>query len=167
MSVDPQTFRDVLSRLAAAVNIVTAYDEDGGEIGLTVSAFTSVSLEPPLVLICLDERGQSTRAVVDHGGFTVNMLPAGADQLAMKFATTEVDRFAGEKTKEPETARAGPILVDHAIAYLECESEHRIEAGDHWIVVGHVRAAGVLREHAEPLVYFRRNFRALGLLATQ
>lgn len=160
MSVDPHTFREVLSRLAAAVNIVTAY-EKGEPIGLTVSAFTSVSLEPPLVLICLDERGQSTRSVVDHGGFTVNMLPTGRDELAMKFATPGADRFAGVVTREPEIARAGPILVKEAFAYLECESEHRIEAGDHWIVVGHVRAAGVLREPAEPLIYFQRSFRKL------
>lgn len=160
MSVDPHTFREVLSRLAAAVNIVTAYENER-PIGLTVSAFTSVSLEPPLVLICLDERGQSTRSVVDSGGFTVNMLPAGSADLAIQFATPGVDRFSEIVTRQPETARAGPILEHEAFAYLECEAEHRIEAGDHWIVVGHVRAAGMLREPAEPLLYFRRGFRSL------
>lgn len=160
MSVDPHTYREVLSRLAAAVNIVTAYEE-GEPIGLTVSAFTSVSLEPPLVLVCLDERGPTTRGVVDHGGFTVNMLPAGSDELAMRFATPETDRFGDVAIRQPELAKAGPILVEEAFAYLECEAEHRIEAGDHWIIVGHVRASGVLQEPAEPLLYFRRAFRRL------
>lgn len=151
-----------MSRLAAAVNIVTAYDEDGRAVGLTVSSFTSVSLEPPLILVCLDERGQSTRAIVDSGGFTVNMLPEGTDELAMRFATPGTERYAGLKVTEPEFRKAGPILGDVALAYLECDAEHRMEAGDHWIVVGHVRAAEVLQPEVSPLLYYQRKFRRLG-----
>ena len=95
MTIDQHAFRAVLGRFASGVTIVTVTDSEGADRGMTVSAFCSVSLEPPLVLICVDHDASIYEAIRDAEGFTVNILSDGQEALARRFAETDPDRFEG------------------------------------------------------------------------
>lgn len=158
MTISPEAFRDVLSNFAASVTIVTANSEDG-PVGLTVSAFTSVSLEPPLILICIDHRAGSLHAIRQAGWFTVNFLNAGSAETALLFAAKDVDKFAVTPHRPPSNPRAGPVLTDeHVVSYFECQTEQRIQAGDHDIFVARVHAGELVNDTVLPMVYVRRRF---------
>ena len=158
MSIDPQAFRDVLSNFAASVTVVTANSEEG-PVGLTVSAFTSVSLDPPFVLVCIDQKAGSLIAIRDAGWFTVNFLNAGSAETAMLFASKDVDKFATTPHRPPSNPQAGPVLTDeHVVGYFECETEQWIRAGDHDIFVARVQAGALINDELLPMVYVRRRF---------
>ena len=152
-------FRDIMSNFAASVTIVTSYAE-GRHHGLTVSAFTSVSLEPPLVLICIDHRSHSIDALRIAGGFTVNMLREGTEETALGFASKDPDKFAGLAAAPPEYEGAGLRLPEHSYACLECRTIESVEAGDHTIFIGHVENA-FRGAPARPLLYWNRSFSRL------
>lgn len=156
MSVSAEDFKDVMSRIAATVTVVTA-KSDANLIGLTVSAFVSVSADPPIVLVCLDKATNSLDPMLDVQGFTVNIMPEGTEDTAMLFATVGRDRFAETAWSEAATSTAGPVL-DLALAHLECEVVDRVEIGDHWVIYGEVAAAVVSDRAVAPLVWFDRHF---------
>lgn len=149
MGITPDEFRHVLSHFATGVTVVTTWDADGRPTGLTASAFTSVSLEPPLILVCVDHKAQSYPALRANGRFAVNILAADHEALSRRFATTNAEKFDGV------TYRPGALglpLLPEALAHLECRTVHAYAGGDHTIFVGEVEAAQA-REGA-PLVYF-------------
>ncbi len=158
MTIDPQAFRDVLSNFAASVTVVTARSPDG-PVGLTVSAFTSVSLDPPLILVCIDQKAGSLYSIREAGWFTVNFLNAGSAELALLFASKDVDKFSGTPHRPPANELAGPVLTDeHVVSYFECEIEQWIRAGDHDIFVARVQAGALVNDTVLPMVYVRRRF---------
>lgn len=152
-------FREVMSNFAASVTVVTSFAE-GRHHGLTVSAFTSVSLDPPLILICIDHASHSVDALRLARGFTVNMLREGTGAMATKFASKNPDKFAGLVVREPEFRGAGLALPAESFASLECRTVQFLEAGDHTIFIGHVEQA-VLYQVAKPLIYWQRDYRRL------
>ena len=149
MGITPDEFRHVLSHFATGVTVVTTWDADGRPTGLTASAFTSVSLEPPLILVCVDHKAQSYPALRASGRFAVNVLAVEHETLSRRFATTDADKFDG-LTYRP--GALGLPLLPEALAHLECRTVHAYPGGDHTIFVGEVEAAQA-REGA-PLVYF-------------
>lgn len=160
MTFDP--FREALSRFPAGVVVVTAVDAEREPRGLTVSAFCSVSAKPPLVLVCVDKQSQTLPAIHGSQAFTVNILAAGREEVAMVFASKDDAKFEGiDWIRPPTMDRAGPILHDDAAAYLVCSLEQAIEAGDHEIMVGRVVEVGS-SESERALVYHRRNFSTVG-----
>ena len=154
-----QVFLDIMSNFAASVTVVTS-THDGRDHGLTVSAFTSVSLDPPLILVCIDRRSHSLSAMQAAGGFTVNLLREGTGEVAMKFASKDDDKFSDFAVRRPDYELAGPSLPEHAYAVLECRTTDVADAGDHLVFFGHVEHAARLDPGA-PLVYWRRKFAAL------
>ena len=152
-------FRDVMSNFAASVTVVTSFSGERHH-GLTVSAFTSVSLDPPLVLICIDHSSHSIAALRVAGGFTVNMLREGTADVAIKFASKDPDKFAGLAVVSPAYAEAGLRLPEQSYACLECCTVKSLDAGDHTIFIGHVETA-VRYDPARPLLYWQRDFRRL------
>ena len=152
-------FRDIMSNFAASVTVVTGQTE-GWHHGLTVSAFTSVSLDPPLVLICIDHSSQSIKALRAADGFTINMLREGTDQVALRFASKATEKFEGLTVKRPKYEAAGLCLPEESYACLECRKVESVEAGDHTIFVGYVEHAR-LYDSARPLLYWQRNFRRI------
>ena len=152
-------FRDIMSYLAASVTVVTAHTR-GWHHGLTVSAFTSVSLEPPLVLICIDHASQSIKAIRAAEGFTVNLLREGAGPVALKFASKDTDKFAGLAVKPPTYEGAGLSLPEQSYASLECRKVEFLEAGDHTVFIGLVEHA-VRYNRGRPLLYWQRDFRRI------
>jgi flavin reductase (DIM6/NTAB) family NADH-FMN oxidoreductase RutF len=156
-------FKDMMSAVAASVTVVTAYADDE-PIGITVSAFTSVSVDPPIVLVCIDKVAASLDAYLTADGFTVNFLPATAIQEAALFATKGLDRFDIVPWREPSVGGAGPVL-EIAYGAFECETVERLEMGDHWVLFGRVDAGGRTDGLASPLLYFSRAYASVAEFA--
>ena len=146
-------FRKVLGHFASGVTIITTCDADARPTGLTASAFSSVSLDPPLVLICVDHKSQSHPHIRERGCFAVNILSAEQQAISRKFASSRLDKFDGVPHRITEL---GVPLVDGAIAQLECTTVSVHVEGDHTIFVGRVERART--EAGEPLLYFRGQY---------
>lgn len=156
-------FRRVMSHFASGVTIITAWDSAGRPTGLTASSFTSVSLHPPLILVCVSQKAQSYPAIKDAGRFAVNILSMGQEAVSRRFATapsaTGDEKFEGlEYQPGPHGL---PILKD-ALAELECSVVHAYPGGDHTIFVAQVEAADCRGDAGpEPLLYFRGKYSRL------
>jgi flavin reductase (DIM6/NTAB) family NADH-FMN oxidoreductase RutF len=154
-------FRQVLGHLPTGVTIITTIDADGRPTGLTASAVTSLSLEPPLILICVSQRAQSYSALAGAGRFAVNILALGQEDLSRRFATTApgAEKFQGVPYR---TGALGVPLLHGALADLECTTAHVYPGGDHTIFVGRVEAGRPAPvEEMEPLLYYRGKYRRL------
>lgn len=160
MPVDRATYLAVLSNVASSVAAVTAYDLKRNPVGLTVNAFASVSLDPQLVLACIDLHSNTLQPVRASGGFTLNFLSEGSARVASTLASKDQEKFGQIPHATPESPKAGPILVDDAFAYFECELAEVVEAGDHVVVIGHVTTGSVMDDR-KPLVYWRRSFMSI------
>ncbi|MEO8193359.1 MAG: flavin reductase family protein [Gemmatimonadales bacterium] len=153
MTVDQHSFRSVLGRFASGVTIVTALDRRGRDMGLTVSSFASVSLEPPLVLICIDHSASVYSALSKATRFIANILSESQEPLARRFAERNPNRFDGIGYERGQTGAA--VLFD-VLGYVECEVVARHEAGDHDIIVGAVEVA--VSNEGKPLLYYRGGY---------
>ena len=156
MSVDPATFRAVLGRFATGVTVVTVRDAQGRDCGMTVSAFCSASLEPPLVLCCIGHEASMYDAMAQATHFAVNILAEGQEAISRRFAEPESDRFDGLGYSRGLT---GVALLEETLAHVECRVVERHEAGDHTVYVGEVVAAQARNER--PLLYYRGGYAAL------
>lgn len=155
--VDPVTFRSVLAQWPSGVTVVTTLAEDGRWHGMTASSFSSVSLEPPLVSVCLDKKLYSHQLIEESGVFGVNVLAKDQGETARVFAgmVPEVeDRFAGD---EWTTAETGVPLLPGALGWLDCRVLHAYDGGDHTIFVGQVLAGQAARRTA-PLLFHSRGW---------
>lgn len=157
MSIDPSAFRAVLGRFATGVTIVTTRGAGGRPTGLTVNSVASVSLDPPLVLFCLDRAAGSGPAFAANDSFAVNILAAGQASISARFADPVAPRFVDDEVMVWETG--APILAA-ALAALDCRVHARHDGGDHVIMVGRVLRAEVIRD-VPPLVYWRGGYREL------
>ena len=146
-----------MASFPSGVVVLTAFGGDAGPRGLTVSAFCAVSLDPPLALACIDKTSNTLPAVQHTGGFTVNILAAGREQLARRMATKLSDKFDGIRWSTPQSKLGGPILEDDAAAYAVCTLRDTIEAGDHWVLIGLV-TEGEHRDGVKPMVFSRRGY---------
>jgi len=159
MTITPDAYKDALRHFAAGVTIVTI--KAGGERhGLTVSAFASVSPEPPLVAVIIDS-GHHAHELLEREGatFAVNILGADHTELSNRFAfVKDEDRFAvGDWT----TAETGAPLLADAVAWMDCTIHSKHRAGTHTIFVGEVQASAVPREDQASLIYWNRDYRRL------
>ncbi|HEX9476093.1 MAG TPA: flavin reductase family protein [Candidatus Dormibacteraeota bacterium] len=155
--IDPERFREVMASFPSGVVVLTAFGPDSRPRGLTVSAFCAVSLEPPLVLACIDKTSNTLPAVQHAGGFTANILAAGREQLARRMASKLSDKFDAIAWGRPDSAGGGPILQDDCAAYAVCTLKETIEAGDHWILIGNV-IEGAQRNGVAPMIFSRRGY---------
>lgn len=154
--IDPLTYRELMAGFPSGVTVVTANDAGGRPVGLTVSAFCAVSLDPPLILACVDN-GSNTLPVIERTGrFAVNILAHGRGALARRFASKADDKFTGV---EHSPGPYGPILVADAAAHLGCTVHSQVAAGDHQVFLGRVHEGVV--HHERPLVYHLRGFAGL------
>jgi flavin reductase (DIM6/NTAB) family NADH-FMN oxidoreductase RutF len=146
--IDAAAFRTALGRFATGVTLVTAADTSG-PLGLVVNAFTSVSLEPPLIAICPSRRSFTWSRMRRCGRFGVNVLSAAHAEYVRRVTDPEADRFAGIDHRFSDS---GVPRICSAIAFLECEPVSEQVAGDHWIVVA--RVLELIADHsADPLVF--------------
>lgn len=151
--MDDQKFRDAMSTFASGVTIVGLRDLEGRFRGITVSAFSSVSMTPPIVLVCI---ARSSACNAELGGgvyFGVSILSERQEHLARHFARSSGSKFGDIPFR---FGRTSVPLIDGACTQLECVVRQRVEAGDHIVVLGEVLAADIT--DAPPLVYAQRNF---------
>lgn len=153
--VDPNWLRNVLGCFVTGVAVVTVAGEFG-PVGVTANSFTSVSLAPPLVLFCVANSSRSLEPIKRAKAFAVNILGKDQERVSRTFAAKIDNRFAEVATCVDTTG--SPVLAD-ALAFLDCEVAESFERGDHLIVLGEVVSGGVLKDGAEPLLFFRGAYR--------
>lgn len=156
MAISKDEFRAALSRFPSGVTVVTTRDASGRTHGITVSAFCSVSLEPPLILVCIDKDTGSHYALRESGYFVVNILAEEQEHLSNHFASQLSDKFDGIAYRHGIADI--PVLED-TLAVLECRLAHAHEGGDHTIFVGEIEKSSVKDDF--PLVYWHGNYRKL------
>lgn len=154
---DARTLRDAMGCFATGVTIITAHGIDGKPIGLTANSFTSVSLDPPLLLVCIANNSNSAETLRSISNFAVNVLQIGQQPTSNRFAGKDEDRFADTKWEVGEYG--SPILLG-SLGVFECERDALYEAGDHFILVGRVEKAS-FEPRRDPLLYFRGKYRRL------
>ena len=146
---DSQQFRSALGMFATGVTIITARGPDGSLVGLTANSFNSVSLTPPLVLWSLARHAGSMPVFSRGSHYAINILAAEQLDLAKRFATRHIDRFAGVPWRE---GAGGAPVLEGAAAVFECANRSQYEEGDHVIFVGEVESCG-WRSEAQPLIF--------------
>jgi flavin reductase (DIM6/NTAB) family NADH-FMN oxidoreductase RutF len=160
MSVPPAEFRQALGSFATGVTVITVEDEDQVQ-GMTANAFASVSLDPPLVLVCVDHRARTHAHLHAKKRFGVNVLAAGQQIISEYYARAAHDHGHAERdagARFDRTAHGTPVL-NGALAYLECRLHTAQDAGDHTIFIAEVEEV-VVRE-GDPLLYYRGRYRSM------
>jgi len=154
MPVDAALFRHTLARLASGVSVLVGREPDGGFIGMTASAVTSLSLEPPMVLACVGHAAAAHGALTGGEAFAVNILAAGQEEVSRRFAGLETQRFDGAGL---ECTPGGLPRLDGVLACLEVRRAAVYPGGDHSIVTGVVEWAWA--GEGEPLLYVLGGYR--------
>jgi 3-hydroxy-9,10-secoandrosta-1,3,5(10)-triene-9,17-dione monooxygenase reductase component len=150
--VDEAAFREAIAHFATGVTVITTLHE-GRPAGMTASAVASLSVDPVLLLVCIDNRLPTHSAVEASQRFVVNVLGEGAEELARHFARPSPDKFGGVELRQDHEL---PVL-GKAIAYFICDVHERFPGGDHSIFIGLVRECGAIPGR-RPLLYFRSKF---------
>ncbi|WP_443060221.1 flavin reductase family protein [Streptomyces sp. NBC_00444] len=154
--VAPEEFRAAMARFPSGVVVVTTRCQDGTPRGFTASSFCSVSLEPPMVLVCLANSADSAWSFARCDRFAVSVLTPVHQPLALRFATKGSDKFAAGGMR---LGPGGLPTVERALSELDCEAYARHPAGDHTVLIG--RVTGVRLGEGSPMVYYDRDFRTL------
>jgi flavin reductase (DIM6/NTAB) family NADH-FMN oxidoreductase RutF len=152
-------FREAMGHFATGVTVVTSVDANGEPVGTTASAVSSLSLDPPLMLVCFDRASLTLAAIRHHGAFVVNMLAAPQRELSANFARRGF-AAAWDGVDHRPGFTGSPRLHD-VLAIVECTVEYRLPGGDHEIIVGRVRDVEVAQEGTAPLVYWRGDYAGL------
>ena len=160
MGIDTALYRQVAGSFATGVTIITTGFE-GSFHGMTASAFTSVSLDPNLILVCIDRTANTLPILQACGWFNVNILSSGQEQLSRIFASKDAPERDGLQGIAFSVGRTGVPRIDGTLAHLECRVTQQFDGGDHVIIMGEVQD-GALDAEAEPLLYFRGRYRRLG-----
>lgn len=155
--VAPPQFRELLGRFATGVTVLTARDTAGEPIGMTANSLASVSLDPPLLSVCIEQAATVHQALLESERFVVNVLSHTQEEISRRFAGPESGRFDGVGYHDGD---GGGPLLEGAIAHIECLREAVYPAGDHSILVG--RVVGGTAGDGRPLLYFRGGYGTLG-----
>jgi flavin reductase (DIM6/NTAB) family NADH-FMN oxidoreductase RutF len=154
---DPRTLRDALGCFATGVTVVTCFDPDGRPCGITAHSVTSVSLDPPLLLVNVRKEAASAPALTAASHFAVNVLQTGQQPASIRFSTRDEDRFGPNDWTPGEFG--APVLAG-SLSVFECERHAVHDGGDHHMLVGHLLKAS-FDSTLDPLLYFRGRYRRL------
>lgn len=153
--IDPLELRKAAGQFMTGVTVSTTLDRDGSPVGLTANSFTSVSLHPPLVVVCVGKDSNVIDAFEVGNGFAVNVLSADQENIARTFSTKGVDRFA-ETDWHP--GLDGLPVIDGCLSTFECRLAHVYEGGDHLMFVGRVERVSYTEDDSPALGYFRSRY---------
>ena len=156
MTLDAREIRNVMGHFATGVTVITTKDKTGAPFGLTANAFSSLSLNPPLVVVCVDKTVQCYACFDESKAFVVNILSEDQEEISRRFATKGIEKFEGLKWRSGEL---GVPLLDGAIGYIECRVTTSCEGGDHTIFIGEIIAARA--EGERPLLFFKGKYQRL------
>jgi flavin reductase (DIM6/NTAB) family NADH-FMN oxidoreductase RutF len=152
--IDQDRFRAIMGCFPAGVAVIAATDAGGRPRGFTSTAVSSVSVRPPLLLVCVDRTSNTLPALRHSGAFVVNFLAAGREAISQLFASKHEDKFRGLAWRPSDIAEGAPILVGDCAAHAECRIVQEVEAGDHVVLIGRVEAGDVVPD--EPPMVFRQ-----------
>ncbi len=155
--MDSKELRRVMGHFATGVTIVTTRDASGTPFGLTANAFASLSLDPPLALVCVDKAASCYACFAGSGHFAVNVLAEHQEEVSRRFATKGVSKFDGLGW---HVSARGLALIDGAIGHIECKIVYTYDGGDHTIYVGEVLHAAAADE-GKPLLFFKGKYHKL------
>ncbi|MDZ4725726.1 MAG: flavin reductase family protein [Leptospira sp.] len=158
MSVASQLFKTSLSLWASGITVI-GYRSKTKAGGITVSSFSSVSLDPPLVLFCLAKGSQAKEEIESSNAFSVNILSSEQKQISADFASGSLDKEEVLNQLNTETGITGAPRIPGCLVNMDCTLSQMIDAGDHWIVIGLVEDAVI--SEGKPLLYFNRNYHNL------
>jgi flavin reductase (DIM6/NTAB) family NADH-FMN oxidoreductase RutF len=156
MTIDPRELRNVMGHFATGVTVITTKDTSGKPFGLTANAFSSLSLDPPLVLICVDKTVDCYACFEESKVFVVNFLSEKQEDLSRRFATKGIEKFEGVACHPGEL---GVPVLDGTLGYVECKLVNAYEGGDHTIYVGEVYKASASGDR--PLMFFKGKYYSL------
>ena len=156
MAMDPRELRSVFGAFASGVTVVTTKDANGKWFGLTANSYTSLSLDPPLVLVCIDKKVDCYACFEQSKVFAVNVLAEDQEELSTRFATKGIEKFDGVPIRE---GSVGVPLLEGAIGYIECKVVNGFEGGDHTIYVAEVQSASA--PGGRPLLFFNGRYEKL------
>jgi flavin reductase (DIM6/NTAB) family NADH-FMN oxidoreductase RutF len=159
VEVDPSVFRNLLGRFATGVTVLTIPGPDGRPAGMTASSLASVSLEPPLLSVCVDRQADLHDLIVSAPGFVVNVLESAQEELSRRFSEEHPDRFAGVGY---HLGPSGEVVLDDTLAHIECRRYALYDGGDHSIILGLVTGGAAGSGRGRPLLYYRGGYAALG-----
>ena len=157
MPIDDARFRLAMSHFASGVTVVTT-ELDGKPFGMTVASFASLSLHPPLVLVCIESNVRTHDAIAAAGAFGVSILGQHQIDVSNRFASRNDDKFVGAELRRGEL---GVPLIEGAICTIECRLREKLAGGDHSIFIGEV--VDVQTAEGAPLVYYRSGYRELAV----
>lgn len=155
---DQQGFRRALAQYPTGVTVITTVEPTGTPRGFTANSFTSVSLDPPLLLVCIAKSAASCETFCEASSFAINILEEGQKDISGLFATQRPDKFQIAPWRE---GKAGTPLIEGTLAWFECQRQDQVEAGDHIILVG--RVTDFAYRNSQPLGYLRGSYFTLGL----
>jgi flavin reductase (DIM6/NTAB) family NADH-FMN oxidoreductase RutF len=155
-NIDPWIYRRTCAQFVTGITVVTTLDNDGHPHGMTVNSFSSVSLDPPLVLVSIDLRNAILGHFISSSWFAINILAEHQEDLSLRFSSPSENRFADVNW---HAGASGTPLLDGVLAQLECAVVRTFEVGDHTVLIGEVQRAGYCE--GKPLVYFDSAYRQL------
>jgi flavin reductase (DIM6/NTAB) family NADH-FMN oxidoreductase RutF len=156
VNIDPRLYRRTCARFTTGITVVTTLDNEGHPHGMTVNSFSSVSLDPPLVLVSIDLKNAILGHFISSSWFAINVLAEHQEDLSRRFSSASERRFLG---LEWRAGACGIPLLEGVLAQLECSVVRTFEVGDHTLLIGEVRRAGYVE--GRPLVYFDSAYRHL------
>ena len=156
MAIDGRDLRNAMGLFATGVTIITTKDASGKPFGLTANAFSSLSLDPPMLLICVDKAVDCYACFDESKVFVVNFLSLAQEELSTRFATKGIEKFEGLSYSVGEL---GVALLDGALAHFECTVAHAHEGGDHTIYLGEVQR--LVTMEGDPLLFYQGKYRTL------
>lgn len=151
---DARQFRHALGNFCSGVTVIAGLSSDGHPIGFACQSFSSLSIDPPQVLVCPGKTSRSWPRIAAAGRFTVNVLAHDQQEICVAFGSSTAAKFE----TVPWSIRHGAVLIPNALAWIDCDIKAIHDGGDHHIVVGGVRDLCVVREDDAPLVFFRGNY---------
>jgi flavin reductase (DIM6/NTAB) family NADH-FMN oxidoreductase RutF len=156
VAIEKSELRRAMGHFATGVTVITTRNERGQPFGLTANAVSSLSLEPPLILICVDKNADTYPYFTRSGVFAVNILSEHQEAVSRRFATSGIEKFEGMGYRKNEM---GCAILDDTVGHLDCRIVNSFDAGDHTIYVGEVDTVELTE--GPPLLFFRGGYRKL------
>jgi flavin reductase (DIM6/NTAB) family NADH-FMN oxidoreductase RutF len=164
MPMDQRTFRNIMGTFATGVTVITMPTRDGGAWGMTANSFTSLSLDPTLVVVCVDKSTRTHEFMLDTDAWAVNILAADQEAVSRNFALKEGNEERQMIGTAWRPGQTGAPIIEGVLSYLDCRTYAKCDGGDHTIFLGEVVEAGVSEEKTEPLLFYRGKYRQLAPL---